>query len=99
MVEEDALVTELLGVTLARCPVPEDGVVDARHQMLLVREAIRQLSSTPHAVQKRALKSPCTTVKTPPVLPPRACLLGNMHDWHRYRERDGWGHVLRDCWG
>jgi len=45
MVEEDELTTELFGVTLARAPVPRNGVVDARHQMLLVREAIRAVGS------------------------------------------------------
>ena len=49
MVEEDALVTELDGVTIARCPVPKAGKVDSRHQVLLIREALRALSvaSTP----------------------------------------------------
>ena len=45
MVEEDALATELLGVTVSRAPVPRSGVIDARHQLLLVREAIRSASS------------------------------------------------------
>ncbi len=45
MVEEDALATELFGVTLARAPVPRSGVIDARHQLLLVRESIRAASS------------------------------------------------------
>jgi HPr kinase/phosphorylase len=45
MVEEDELTTELFGVTLARAPVPRNGVVDARHQLLLVREAIRAVGS------------------------------------------------------
>jgi len=45
MVEEDELTTELFGVTLARAPVPRNGVVDARHQLLLVREAIRGAGS------------------------------------------------------
>lgn len=45
MVEEDALETELFGVAVARAPVPRNGVVDARHQMLLVREAIRVAGS------------------------------------------------------
>lgn len=44
MVEEDALVTEIMGVSLPRCPVPQAGVVDARHQLLLVKEALRLLS-------------------------------------------------------
>lgn len=45
MVEEDALSTELFGVTVARAPVPRNGVIDARHQLLLVREAIRAAGS------------------------------------------------------
>ncbi len=44
MVEEDALVTELFGVSLPRCPVPQAGVVDLRHQLLLIREALRALA-------------------------------------------------------
>lgn len=43
MVEEDALVTKLEGVTVARCPVPRAGTVDSRHQLLLIREALRAL--------------------------------------------------------
>ncbi len=45
MLEEDALVTELFGVTVPRAPVPRGGVVDGRHQLMLVREAIRALGS------------------------------------------------------
>ena len=45
MVEEDALSTELFGITVARAPVPRNGVIDARHQLLLVREAIRAAGS------------------------------------------------------
>lgn len=54
MVEEDALVTEIEGVTLPRCPVPQAGVVDSRHQVLLVREALRALSPAPARVKKTA---------------------------------------------
>jgi HPr kinase/phosphorylase len=43
MVEEDELQTELLDVTLARCPVPRRGIIDSAHQVLLVHEALRQL--------------------------------------------------------
>lgn len=43
MVEEDALVTELFGVALPRCPVPQAGIADSRHQLLLIREALRDL--------------------------------------------------------
>ena len=46
MVEEAALQTELLGVTLPRCPVPKAGVIDTVHQLLLIREALRTLSTT-----------------------------------------------------
>ena len=44
MVEEDALETELLGVAVPRCPVPQAGVIDSRHQLMLIREAVRLLS-------------------------------------------------------
>ena len=45
MLEEDALTTDLLGVTLPRCPVPRRGVTDSAHQMLLVGEALDALGS------------------------------------------------------
>lgn len=54
MVEEDALVTELGGITLARCPVPKAGIVDSRHQVLLIREALRALSPARKRVKKTA---------------------------------------------
>ena len=44
MPEESEFGTELLGLRLARCPVPKDGVADPRHQLLLVREALLGLS-------------------------------------------------------
>lgn len=44
MPEESEFGTELLGLHLARCPVPKDGVADPRHQLVLVREALRRLS-------------------------------------------------------
>ena len=44
MPEDSQFETELMGVPVARCPVPRDGVADPRHQLLLVREALRQLS-------------------------------------------------------
>ena len=43
MLEEAALTTDLLGVTLPRCPVPRRGAVDPAHQMLLVEEALSAL--------------------------------------------------------
>jgi HPr kinase/phosphorylase len=46
MVEEEALLTELEGVRLARAPVPRRGVVDPAHQLLLVAEALRELPVT-----------------------------------------------------
>lgn len=44
MVEEDDLATELYGVPVARCPVPEASAHGMVHQMLLVGEALRTLS-------------------------------------------------------
>jgi serine kinase of HPr protein (carbohydrate metabolism regulator) len=52
LLEEDALGTELLGVAVARCPVPRRGVIDPQHQMLLVVEALRAV--------KIPLESPVT---------------------------------------
>ena len=52
MVEEDALVTELLGVRLARCPVPRNGLLETSHQLLLVREAMREIAPQRLARQK-----------------------------------------------
>ncbi|HEV7277447.1 MAG TPA: hypothetical protein VGN80_14265 [Devosiaceae bacterium] len=46
MIEEEELETDLLGVALPRCPVPRAGVVDMGHQLLLIREALRELSTT-----------------------------------------------------
>jgi serine kinase of HPr protein (carbohydrate metabolism regulator) len=53
MLEEDALVTELFGVSVARAPVPQAGVIDARHQLLLIREAIRALEAPPAAARQK----------------------------------------------
>ncbi|HTM76664.1 MAG TPA: hypothetical protein VL133_03415, partial [Devosia sp.] len=47
MLEEEEFSTRLLGVTLARAPVPKAGVIGLGHQILLVKEAIVALS--PHA--------------------------------------------------
>lgn len=44
MIEEEELTTELLGITLPRCPVPRFGVAELGHQQLLVAEALRTLS-------------------------------------------------------
>ena len=54
MVEENALVVTLEGVSLARCPVPRAGIVDSRHQLLLIREALRALSPAPVRRKKTA---------------------------------------------
>lgn len=54
MVEEDALVTELMGISLARCPVPRAGKIDSRHQLLLIREALRALTPAKAARKKTA---------------------------------------------
>ena len=54
MVEEDALVTELLGVSIARCPVPRAGKIDSRHQLLLIREALRALTPANASRKKTA---------------------------------------------
>jgi HPr kinase/phosphorylase len=54
MVEEDALITQLEGVTLARCPVPRAGKVDSRHQVLLIREALRVLTPAKAPSKKTA---------------------------------------------
>ena len=54
MLEEDALSVELFGVRLARCPLPKDGVIDSRHQLLLVREAIRSLSTVKRTARQKS---------------------------------------------
>lgn len=36
--------TEVAGIALPRCPVPRHGVIGLDHQLLLVREALRQIS-------------------------------------------------------
>ncbi|HWA18456.1 MAG TPA: hypothetical protein VG757_05620 [Devosia sp.] len=52
MVEEDELETLMEGVTLARCPVPRAGKIDSRHQLLLIREALRALGPVKKTRQK-----------------------------------------------
>lgn len=52
LVEEDELVTEVLGVALSRCPVPRVGVAELGHQMLLVGEALRALPTARAPRQK-----------------------------------------------
>jgi serine kinase of HPr protein (carbohydrate metabolism regulator) len=53
MLEEDALVTELFGVSVARAPVPQAGVVDARHQLLLIGEAIAAVNAAPSVARQK----------------------------------------------
>lgn len=45
MPEPDQFAAELFGVHLARAPVPRAGIIDARHQCLLVNEAVNALGS------------------------------------------------------
>lgn len=54
MPEESSLVTALAGVTIARCPVPQAGLIDSGHQLLLIREAIRALGRSNHGAEKTA---------------------------------------------
>jgi serine kinase of HPr protein (carbohydrate metabolism regulator) len=44
ILEEDQLVTELAGVSVARAPVPHGDVISLGHQVLLVVEAVAALS-------------------------------------------------------
>lgn len=53
MLEDEALTTELFGVSVPRAPVPQAGIVDGRHQSLLVREAIRALGSPRIAARQK----------------------------------------------
>ncbi len=53
MVEEEELVTDLLGITLPRCPVPQAGIVDARHQLLLIKEALRAVIPGKRAARQK----------------------------------------------
>lgn len=47
MLEEDAMVTELAGTSIARAPVPAADLIGVTHQMLLVIEAIAALRREP----------------------------------------------------
>ena len=44
MPEEHDFMTELLGVKIARCPVPQAGIVGIEHQRLLIEEALGAIS-------------------------------------------------------
>ncbi len=47
MPEENAFAIEELGLDVPRCPVPQAGVIELGHQIMLVREAIRDLGAPP----------------------------------------------------
>ena len=47
MLEEDAMVTELAGTSIARAPVPAADLIGVTHQMLLVIEAMAALRREP----------------------------------------------------
>jgi HPr kinase/phosphorylase len=53
MVEEDELMTDLLGHPVARCPVPKNGLVDARHQLLLIGEALREAGAVKSPIRQK----------------------------------------------
>jgi serine kinase of HPr protein (carbohydrate metabolism regulator) len=46
LVEEDELTTEIMGIAVVRCPVPQAGVVDMSHRVLLIREALRSIGDS-----------------------------------------------------
>jgi serine kinase of HPr protein (carbohydrate metabolism regulator) len=45
MLEDEAMTTDLLGVPLARAPVPRAGIAGLGHQVLLVAEAVSALQA------------------------------------------------------
>ena len=49
LVEEDALRAQILGIAVARAPVPQSGMTSLGHQVLLVVEALRALGKAPEA--------------------------------------------------
>lgn len=54
MIEEDQLTTRLLGVAVPRAPIPRAGVINSRHQEILIREALQALSPPPKRPKKSA---------------------------------------------
>lgn len=44
MPEEHDFTTQLLGLEIARCPVPQSGVIGIEHQRLLIEEALRAIA-------------------------------------------------------
>jgi serine kinase of HPr protein (carbohydrate metabolism regulator) len=53
MQEDEAFLTELAGISLARAPVPRAGLVEAVHQRLLVEEAIAALQGRNHPQRQK----------------------------------------------
>jgi serine kinase of HPr protein (carbohydrate metabolism regulator) len=53
MIEEEALSTALLGIEVARCPVPRAGLVPFGHQLLLVREGLLALDAPAPAARQK----------------------------------------------
>ena len=54
LVEEDQLQTEVEGVTVDRCPLPNRGIIDPSHQMLIVQEALAALKTAAKPKKKTA---------------------------------------------
>lgn len=54
MIEEDQLTTTLLGIAVARAPIPRAGVINSRHQEILIREALRALNPSAKRTKKTA---------------------------------------------
>jgi HPr kinase/phosphorylase len=54
MIEEDQLTIKLLGVSVARAPIPRAGVINSRHQEILIREALRALPARSKRAKKTA---------------------------------------------
>lgn len=46
MLEEDAMVTDVAGMTLPRAPVPDSSIISLGHQVLLVAEAVAALGQS-----------------------------------------------------
>ena len=52
-IEEEDFATDLEGVRIARCPVPERTIADGVHQMLLVGEALKDLEAAKKPTRSR----------------------------------------------
>lgn len=57
LIEEDALQTQIEGIAIARCPVPNRNLIDSAHQKLLIDEALRQIASAKRARAKKPLET------------------------------------------